>query len=139
MVPLLVEDIELIKSLPRGLPYLYFFRHEKAKGMSPGKRFGVRYLYVWWKRACSNLGIHDVDLYGGTRHSSAVALREFYSPEQIKMATMHSTSKAFERYFRLQAEDIKDIYSKTRIKTQKKTSKSDTDLIRIFKDSDLCK
>ena len=84
MVPLLDEDVESLKTLPRGLPHLYFFRHEKRKGAKPGERFGEKYLYKWWKKACENLGIHDVDLYGGTRHSSAIALKEFFSPEQIR-------------------------------------------------------
>ena len=143
VVPLLDEDVELIKSLPRGLPHLYFFRHEHRRGASPGERFGKDYLYKWWKKACNNLGIQDVDLYGGTRHSSAVALREFFSPEQIRHATMHSTNQAFERYFRMQAEDLKKIYSKIGVKTDKKakklSSKSDTNLIRIFRNSDSCK
>lgn len=37
-------------------------------------------------------------------HSSAIALREHFSPEQIKQGTMHQTNKAFERYFRIGAE-----------------------------------
>lgn len=53
------------------------------------------------------------DLYGGTRHSSTVALREHFSPEQIKHGTMHQTNKAFERYFRVGADDIRSIYQKT--------------------------
>lgn len=68
-VPLLEADIELIKSLPRGFPNLYFFRHLKGRsGIKAGERFGEKYLYKWWKRACSNLNIKDVDLYGGTRY-----------------------------------------------------------------------
>lgn len=55
-----------------------------------------------------------MDLYGGTRHSSAIALREYRSPEEIKRATMHSTNKAFERYFRMDGDDLRAIYSDTR-------------------------
>lgn len=55
-----------------------------------------------------------MDLYGGTRHSSAKALRHFCSPEEIKRATMHSTNKAFERYFNIESEDLRNIYGKTR-------------------------
>jgi integrase len=115
IVPLLDEDIELVKSLPRGLPHLYFFRHAKRKGVKICKagRFGKDYLYKWWKVACGNLGIAGIDLYGGTRHSSARALREYYSPEQIKKATMHSTNIAFERYFRVELDDVKNMYQKT--------------------------
>ena len=36
-----------------------------------------------------------------TSNSSASALREHFSPEQIKQGTMHQTNKAFERYFRV--------------------------------------
>ncbi|RLB81338.1 MAG: hypothetical protein DRH15_06820, partial [Deltaproteobacteria bacterium] len=110
-VPLLPEDVELLKRLPRGLPDLYFFRHPPGvKGARAGMRFGDKYLYKWWKRACENLGIEGVDLYGGTRHSSARALREFRSPEEIKRATMHSTNKAFDRYFQIELDDIRNIY-----------------------------
>jgi integrase len=114
-VPLLEDDIELIRSLPRGLPELYFFRHIKGNGAAkPGQRFGKDYLYKWWKKACTNLGIEGVDLYGGTRHSSAIALRKYRTPEEIKRATMHSTNKAFERYFQIEADDLRAIYGDTR-------------------------
>ena len=38
-----------------------------------GDQFGKDYFYKWWKKACTNLGIDGVDLYGGTRHSTATA------------------------------------------------------------------
>ena len=50
----------------------------------------------------------------------AIALREHFSPEQIKQGTMHQTNKAFERYFRVGVDDIRKIYEGTSI--QKKTS-----------------
>ena len=111
-IPLLPQDVELVRSLPRGLPHLYFFRHLKGNGPAqPGGQFGDKYLYKWWKRACANLGIEGVDLYGGTRHSSATALRKYRTPEEIKRATMHSTNKAFERYFQTELDDIRQIYA----------------------------
>ena len=60
------------------------------------------------------LGIENVDLYGGTRHSSVKALREQFSPEQIKRGTMHHSNKAFERYFQIELEDSKKIYQASR-------------------------
>jgi hypothetical protein len=42
-----------------------------------------------------------------------VALRKHFSPEQIKQGTMHQTNKAFERYFRVGADDIRAIYQET--------------------------
>lgn len=64
-------------------------------------------------KAYNNLGIEGVDLYGGTRHSSARALRAYRTPEEIKRATMHTTNKAFERYFKIEAEDLRSIYQDT--------------------------
>lgn len=114
LVPLLDKDIELIRSLPRGFPELRFFRHVKGiSGCAEGKPFGKKYFYKWWVRACKELGIKGVDLYGGTRHSSAIALRKYRTPEEIRRATMHSTNKAFERYFRMESDDLRDIYSDT--------------------------
>ena len=104
------EDVQLVRGLPRGLPDVYFFRHA-ADGSRPGPRFGKRFLYGQWKNACGQLGIEGVDLYGGTRHSSAVAMRGSATPEQIRQATMHSTSKAFERYYRTSPDELRRLYS----------------------------
>ncbi len=49
-------------------------------------------------KACLNLDIEGVDLYGETRHSSVRALRKYRTPEEIKEAAMSATNKAFERY-----------------------------------------
>jgi hypothetical protein len=58
------------------------------------------------------LGVEGVDLYGGTRHSTVTALRKVATPEEIKNATFHTTNKAFERYFRIKAEDARSVYVK---------------------------
>jgi len=52
---------------------------------------------------------------GGTKHSSTTALRKYRTPEEIKRATMHSTNKAFERYFRMELDDVRDIYADTHL------------------------
>jgi hypothetical protein len=77
-------------------------------------------LYKWWKKACSNLGIEGFDLNVGTRHSSAVALRKFASLEQIKRSMMTSTNKAFERYFRIESDEVRKIFELARNPAQKK-------------------
>ncbi len=99
-VYLLNEDIELIRSLPRSLPGLYFFRHIKGcKGIIAGTPFGPKFLKTWWDRACKNLGVEGVGLYAGTKHTTVTALGSVLSPEQIKRGgTGHTTNKAFERY-----------------------------------------
>jgi integrase len=130
VVPLIPEDIDFLRQFPKGLPELPFFRHPSGvSGCKAGQQFGEKYLYKWWKKACSNLGVEGVDLYGGTRHSSALALRQFATPEQIKRATMHSTNKAFERYFRVETDELREIYKLTqggpRVGHQKKDTISD--------------
>ncbi|PID71642.1 MAG: hypothetical protein CSB34_06135 [Desulfobulbus propionicus] len=113
LVPLINEDIELIKTFPPSLPHLYFFRHRSGYRTTKGKQFGKGLLYKYWRKACENCGINGVDLYGGTRHSSAMALRQFATPEQIKRATMHTTNRAFERYFQISKNELQDLYSLT--------------------------
>ncbi len=97
---------------------MYFFRHGKGiKGVREGRQFGTSLFYKWWKRACVDLDIQGIDLYGGTRHSSAVDLRNFATPEQIKRATMHTTNKAFERYFQVSREELQEMYEYTKCDT----------------------
>jgi len=113
IIYMLDEDLELLQDMPKGLPELYFFRHYKGNGNAkPGSQFGKDYLYKWWKQACKNLGIEGLDLYGGTRHSTATALGRELTPEQIKAGTLHKTNVAFERYFQSQQADAKMIYQK---------------------------
>lgn len=113
-VPILPEDIELLKSFPPSFPAMPFFRHIGGiSGVAENTAFGQKYFYKWWMKACNNLGIKGVDLYGGTRHSSARALRLHRTPEEIKRATMHTTNKAFERYFQIEADDLRNIYQDT--------------------------
>ena len=140
LVPLLDEDVKLVqdiyRSIPQGLPEMRYFRHTKMESPSRGrsipdnKPFGEKYFYKWWVRACESLGVKGVDLYGGTRHSSAIALRKYRTPEEIKRATMHSTNKAFERYFRIESDELRDIYNDA-----KRTSKK-ADVIEFKKQDD---
>jgi hypothetical protein len=121
---LLAEDVELLRSLPRGLPDLYFFRHGKGvSGVKAGEQFGEKYLYKWWKKACKHLGIEGVDLYGGTRHSTVRELRKLRTPEEIRMGSMHSTNKAFERYFQIEPDDLRAIYRDTEHRGQSSAGK----------------
>ncbi len=124
LVPLIDEDVDLIRQAwegSRGFPEQKFFRQARSwpGGAAKDAPFGQKRLYNWWRKACRNLGIEGVDLYGGTRHSTAKALRKHRTPEQIKRATMHSTSASFERYFQLEADDVRDIYRDTRSSTKK--------------------
>jgi hypothetical protein len=50
---------------------------------------------------------------------AARALRRYRTPEEIKRATMHSTNKAFERYFQFESDDLRSIYADTALTPQK--------------------
>jgi integrase len=134
IVPLLDDDITILEDIPKGLNDLYFFRHRKGNGSAkPGSKFGKDYLYNWWKKACHNLNIDGVDLYGGTRHSTATALGQILSPEQIKAGTMHSTNKAFERYFQRQGSDARAVYQQVKDLQQTYNQKGKIDKGKILK------
>jgi integrase len=109
-LPLTDDDVSILRDLPRGVGELPFFRHAPSVSWSQGRPFGEKYWYKWWKKACEALGIEGVDLYGGTRHSSVRAMRHTLSPEQIKCATMHRTNEAFERYYSVDSEDLREMY-----------------------------
>jgi integrase len=106
--PLIPEDLELIKALPTPISQdMFFFTKDN------GEPFGRTFVYRQWVTACRNLGIKDIDLYGGTRHSSARALTEHFSPERIKRAIGSTTNAAFERYYRIESDEVRAVFSQT--------------------------
>lgn len=104
-IPLIEEDVRLLKEIGHDSSDAPFFRH------TSGEMYNEKLWYRYWKRACSNIGVDGVDLYGGTRHSTVRAMRTSYSPEQIKLASRHRTNKAFDRYFELDDEDLREMYN----------------------------
>ena len=94
---------------------MHFFRRDcGGGGKLAGTPFGRHILYDYWKKACANLGIEGVDLYGGTRHSTMQELRKIMSPEEIKRLSMHSTNKALDRYIQVNVEELRNGLSKVR-------------------------
>jgi integrase len=120
-VHLLAEDVamladEMAQSRRDGyLPSAYFFRHIKGHGPAArGSAMSRDYLWRWWARAAQGVGVEGVSLYPGTKHSSAVALRELHSPEAIRRSTGHKTNVAFERYLQVSGGELRSIYADTR-------------------------
>ena len=102
LIRLLPEHAECWEKLRQEYPAIGnvpFFRHPAGiKGCRENEPYGKRYLYKWWIKACQNLGIEGLDLYGGTRHSTTTAIAEMVDHESAKKASGHQTNKAFERY-----------------------------------------
>ncbi len=96
-----------------------FTRHHRTDGYgsdrAAGRRLGAgptRSLRRWVRFGMTG-GVPVVDLYGGTRHSLTTTLKSVLTPEQIKSGTMHTTNKAFERYFQRNSQESIDVYSLT--------------------------
>lgn len=107
-VDLIDEDVNLINSLPRGLPELYFFRHKD------GAKFGKKLFWKYWKKACVNLGVEGVSVYPGTKHSTATFLKKELGYQAAKEATGHTTDKAFGRYIIGDPNDLRALYAYAR-------------------------
>jgi len=115
-VPLLDEDRELLATLPLAFPDMPFFRHDNNAGPRyAGKKFGIHRFYDDWKSACANLGLEGVDLYGGTKHSTAMGLRNVATYEEVRKMTGHTTNRAFDRYLRLEGESMRNLYARRRL------------------------
>jgi len=110
IIPLVEEDLEIVRALPLAFSSdMPFFRHE-CGGKLGGKAFGHDQLYRSWRRACRRLGIEGVSLYPGTKHSTAMAARKGFTPEQIMAQTLHSSGPSFRRYFKTGGEDLRELY-----------------------------
>ena len=112
LIPMLDEDIELYRGLPTSFPDLPFFRHLVRTGAAPpGSKFSLEMFRRNWNAACRTLGIEGVDLYGGTRHSTASALGAIFTRDELRESgTMHATNAAFDRYMQYKAEPSRRIY-----------------------------
>ena len=98
LLPEHAERWEELKKKHPALQHMPFFRHVARNGIKADTPFGEGVLYKWWKRACENICIEGIDLYGGTRHTTTTAIAELANPESAKKASGHMTNKAFERY-----------------------------------------
>jgi len=100
-----VAVVSEMKEKYPALPHVKFFRHNEGRsGVAAGAAFGNKYLYKWWKQACTELNIDDLDLYGGTRHTTTTELAKRYGEDAAKDASEHETNKAFDRYCQMQGE-----------------------------------
>lgn len=110
-VKLTPEDVEMIRSLPRGFPDLYFLRN------THGKRYRINHMGTVWREACKELGIEVTSLYRGTKHTTITALARQYPTRLLETATGVS-ERNLKHYAALREEDCVDIYRAARPKME---------------------
>jgi len=107
-IRLLPDHLGLVKELKRqhpALPHVPFFRHVGGiKGTVPGQPYGKKYFYKWWVKACSLLNVNGVDLYAGTRHTSATQTARRLGKEAARAGLGNTSNKSIERYIQVQDE-----------------------------------
>jgi integrase len=99
---LIPSDIELLRGLPRAMPHMPVFRHDHnwPPMVKVGDVFGKDLLYSIWREAATAVGLKDVSLYGGTRHTTVTDLQQYLGPDEIKeYGSQHQNNAAFARYF----------------------------------------
>lgn len=98
-----INEFKILKKEYPAVDSVLFFRSLN------NKPFGVNIFYKHWKKACMEFGIHDLDLYGGTRHSSITAIAKAVGKDKARKYSGHNTNKAFDRYCQIGDDDTFDI------------------------------
>jgi len=128
IIPIIDEDLELIKSMPRDLPDLYFFRHPAGiKGVKAGSKFGPRYLYKWVRRAMEAENLKGYVPYAVLRHSTITALGEHYSEEELASHGTFHASSAIRRYMQKRRDRSVEIYERAAAMRNNYTNITPTD------------
>lgn len=112
-LPLVGYHVDLLKGLPKSFPEMPLFRHAAGNGAAkPSGPFGRDYLANVWRRSCKVLGISNVSLYPGTKHSTVVHWRNECgrSKSECMEGTGHKTNKAFERYYDIRDDTLRGLY-----------------------------
>ncbi len=107
-IRLIPEHIELLAAMKKrfpAVPELKFFRHHgRIRSQKPNTPFGPKYFKGWWDRACAELDVRGLDLYGGTRHTSTTEIARLAGSANARAASEHETNKAFDRYCQYQSD-----------------------------------
>ena len=89
------------------LPEIYFSRHYGGlQSVESNQGFGQTYFKKWWDKACNDLGIVGLDLYGGTRHTTTTEIARRAGSDNARKASAHETNKAFDRYCQFQDDTV---------------------------------
>lgn len=101
------------------LPDIPFFRHVAGiSGCVANEKFGDKYLYKWWVKACEQIGLEGVPLYPGTKHTTATETAKMLGTDKARSVS-GLTNKAFDRYCQVENDGSLEVI-KAIIKMKKK-------------------
>jgi len=111
-----INEWKTLQNKYPALPEMPFFRHIKGiGGATPNSVFGDKYFYKWWVKACQKVGLVDVPLYPGTKHTTATETAKLLGTDDARIAS-GLTNKAFDRYCQVENTKSLDIVSAIRRK-----------------------
>ena len=100
-----VDEFRRMKAMYPAGPATLFFRHPPGiRGVQADDPFGKGFLYKKFKRACRDIGIDDLDMYGGTRHTTITAIGRAAGKTAARKHSGHDTDAAFDRYCQIDDE-----------------------------------
>ncbi len=123
-----VEEWRYLQSKYPAIPSMPFFRHVPGiSGCKADKPFGEKYLYKWWNKAATEIGLTGVPLYAGTKHTTATETAKMLGTDKARTAS-GLTNKAFDRYCTVENNGSYEIITAI-VKAKKKA-----EVIPLFKD-----
>lgn len=116
------DHVDEWRSLQNEYPALTgvpFFRHMPGiSGCTANEKFGDKYLYKWWAKACEQVGLEGVPLYPGTKHTTATETAKLMGSDKARNAS-GLTNKAFDRYCQVENNGAFEVVTEIR-KAKKK-------------------
>jgi len=114
LLPEHMAEFDRLKKAHPALPGVPFFRHTGGvQGTRPDQPFGEKYFYKCWAKACAKLGVPDVPLYPGTRHTTATEQARRFGHDAARSALGNTSNKSIERYIRVKQETDLDVVRMT--------------------------
>ena len=103
-IPLDPEVKQMIQSMPRPL------RADQFVFMKRGRPYSSNILYKTWRNACKKVGVENIHLYAGSRHSVASqAANRGVSIHKIAAVLGHSDLKTTQRYTHLDVNSLREV------------------------------
>lgn len=101
------------------LPGAPYFRHIGGiPGCKKEQPFGEKYFYKYWIKACDLVGLKDVPLYPGTKHTTATETAKMLGTDKARSVS-GLTNKAFDRYCQVENDGSFEVIASIRKEKKK--------------------